>query len=225
MYGCRDSGSIWEEVYSQALKDMGFVQGTGSPCCFFHPQWALACVVHGDDFTCLGTDDSLDLYESAMKRAFDIKLKGRLGHDKNDERDMRVLNRIVRVVDEGLLYEPDPRHVEYLLRDLGLSMKDNSRACPGRKPEYNPDIHPEPIEPFESIEDVISSVRRAVKTSLTVRFDDAVTYRFRDQHPHDHLWSKRLTGPLFSSQSIAVPHGHDRFAGISPAELADRYKE
>ena len=59
-------------------------------------------MVRGDDFTCLGTDDSLDLYESAMKRAFDIKLTGRLGHDKNDERDMRVLNGILRVVDAGL---------------------------------------------------------------------------------------------------------------------------
>ena len=189
MYGCRDPGSIGEEVYSQALKDMGFIQGTGSPCCLCHPEWALACVVHGDVFTCLGTDDFLDLYESSMKRASDSKPKGRLRHDKNDERDMRILDRIVRVVDEGLLYEPEPRRVEYRLRDLGLSMKDNPRACLGRPPEYNPDVHPEPTEPVESVEDGISSARRARGTSLTVHFDEHVTYRFRDQHPHDHRWS------------------------------------
>ena len=61
MYGCRDSGAIWEEVYSNALKEIGVKQGAGSPCCFYHPRWNLACVVHGDDFTCLGTDASLSL--------------------------------------------------------------------------------------------------------------------------------------------------------------------
>ena len=39
MYGCRDSGSIWESVYCKALTDLGFIQGIASPCCFQHPTW------------------------------------------------------------------------------------------------------------------------------------------------------------------------------------------
>ena len=31
MYGCRDSGAIWEATYSQALIDIGFIQGVASP--------------------------------------------------------------------------------------------------------------------------------------------------------------------------------------------------
>ena len=37
MYGCRDSGAIWETTYSQALIDMGFIQGVASPCCVTIP--------------------------------------------------------------------------------------------------------------------------------------------------------------------------------------------
>ena len=42
----------------------------------------------------------------------ECKLKGRLGHDDEDLKEMRVLNRIVRVVESGLRYEADPRHAE-----------------------------------------------------------------------------------------------------------------
>ena len=93
---------------------MGFVQGVASPCCFHHAGWDVAVVVHGDDFTALGTDVGLDAYEKSMAEHFECKFKGRLGHGPNDLREMRVLNRIVRIIPDGLLYEPDPRHVELL---------------------------------------------------------------------------------------------------------------
>ena len=35
-------------------------------------------------------------------------------------KQMRVLNRIVPIKSEGLMYEPEPRHVEMLARDLQL---------------------------------------------------------------------------------------------------------
>ena len=66
MYGTRDAGAIWEDVYTDTLLSMGFTQGKASPCCFYHADWDLSCVVHGDDFTWLGTSESLDKYELAM---------------------------------------------------------------------------------------------------------------------------------------------------------------
>ena len=71
-------------------------------------MWNIACVVHGDDFTALGTADSLDLYEAEMCKAFECKLKGRLGHQPEDLKEIRVLNRVVTIVEAGLKYEPDP---------------------------------------------------------------------------------------------------------------------
>ena len=99
MYGTRDAGAIWEQCYVDCLISMGFKQGISSPCCFEHEEWGVAVVVHGDDFTALGTDDALDRYKAGLKKTFECKIRGRLGLDKDDLREIRVLNRIIRVND------------------------------------------------------------------------------------------------------------------------------
>ena len=136
MYGTRDAGSIWEGCYTKCLVDLGFVQGVASPCCFTHPTWKVSVVVHGDDFTALGTPEGLDLYEAGMCKAFECKLKGRLGRGDNDLKEMRVLNRIVRIDEHGLRYEADPRHVELLARALNLEQCKHV-VTPGVKVPYD----------------------------------------------------------------------------------------
>ena len=88
MYGTRDAGAIWEQCYVDCLINLGFKQGIASPCCFRHDGWGISVVVHGDDFTALGTDEGLDLYEAGLAKAFETKVRGRLGLDaKKYERD------------------------------------------------------------------------------------------------------------------------------------------
>ena len=58
MNGTRDAGAIWESCYSRALASLGFEQGKASPGCFYHRDWQVAVVVHGDDPTALGTADT-----------------------------------------------------------------------------------------------------------------------------------------------------------------------
>ena len=53
-----------------------------------------------------------------MQQAIEIKLKGRLGDEQRDLQDMRVLNKILRIRQRRLLYEPDPRHAELFATDL-----------------------------------------------------------------------------------------------------------
>ena len=55
-----------------------------------------------------------------MGQAFEVKLNLRLGHDPSGMQEMRVLNRIVRIVETRLRYEPDPRHAELLITALNL---------------------------------------------------------------------------------------------------------
>ena len=61
IYGTRDAGAIWESTFTQVLLDLGFTQGTASPCIFRHAKWDVVLAVPGDDFTALGSDKGLDL--------------------------------------------------------------------------------------------------------------------------------------------------------------------
>ena len=170
-----------------------------------------------------GVADSLDRYEAAMKEAFDIKVKGRLGTEDNDDKDMRVLNRIVRISGDALLYEPDPRHVELLARDLGLDMGATYRATPGDKPKYSEDAH----APTESHDDIVAACVPASRISCSIanvklkvtfgpRIADFPVTTYYQAHP----WYRLLTGSLGCSDSIPVPHSCDRFTGLTKQELA-----
>ena len=144
MYGTRDAGAIWESCYVDCLVNLGFVQGNASPCCFWHPDWKVSVVVHGDDFTALGTDAALDKYEEGLRKSFECKIRGRLGVEPQDLKEIRLLNRIIRITSTGLLYEADPRHAELLAQSMGL---DNCKqvATPGVKKEFTDDIMDLPI--------------------------------------------------------------------------------
>ena len=120
MYSTRDAGAFWETCYTDYLVGMGFVQGVASPCCFEHKAWKVSVVVHGDDFTALGNADGLSEYEEGMTKTFECKMKGRLRRGKDDLKEMRMLNRIVKITDDGLRYEADPRHAELVAKSLTL---------------------------------------------------------------------------------------------------------
>ena len=55
-----------------------------------------------------------------MTETFECKLKGRLGTGEHDEKEMRVLNRIVRLVPEGIEMEADTRHAKALIEAMGV---------------------------------------------------------------------------------------------------------
>ena len=131
VYGTKDAGQIWESCYSEALMDMGFIQGAGSPCCFHHPSRNLHCVVHGDDFSYMGLDEDIDFYEAELAKKFEIKIEGRLGEGCSMQ-EIKILNRILRITPEGVEFEADPRHAELLTASMGLT-KANSVKTPGVK--------------------------------------------------------------------------------------------
>ena len=123
MYGTRDAASLRENTYRAQLEKIGFVSGKASPCCFWHPTLQVSVVVHGDDFTALGVKDSLDQYERLLSEAFELKIRGRLGEEEGCDKEIRILNRVVKITESGLEYEADPRHAELLVDSLGLQGK------------------------------------------------------------------------------------------------------
>ena len=92
----------------------------------------MRCVVHGDDFTFSGSDDSLDWVQSQMEKPFLCKGEGRLGDGPTDLRQARVPNTVVTWESWGIKYEPDPRHAEILIRELEVQDKERV-VSPGVK--------------------------------------------------------------------------------------------
>ena len=110
------------------------MQGTASACVFRHPTRNIAVSVHGDDFTATGPKPQLDWFEGMLRGHYELTVGGRLGPGPLDDKEARVLNRIVRWTDEGLEYEADPRQVEKLLEELELDGDGvNGVVTPGVK--------------------------------------------------------------------------------------------
>ena len=133
VYGTRDAGKLWEDTYTQVLEGMGFTTGVSNPCVFYHAERELSIVIHGDDFTTLGTDANIDWYEAELQKHFEIKIRGRLGEGCEGTNQIRILNRVVTITPEGLQYEADPRHGDLLTSSLSLSETSHA-ATPGVKP-------------------------------------------------------------------------------------------
>jgi hypothetical protein len=121
MYGTRRAGEGGHDDYSgHLINEMGFVKGLASSCVFRHPDRDLVSSVYGDDFTTTGTKENLDWFLDSLKKKYELTESARLGPGASDDKEARILNRIVRWTAEGLEYEADPRQVEHLVEDLGL---------------------------------------------------------------------------------------------------------
>ena len=153
-----------------------------------------------------------------MKTTFECKLRGRLGLDDHDMKEIRVLNRIVRINQHGLRYEADPRHAELLAKSMGL-IDCKPVATPGVKPIYNEDCHEFPISDDH---DLVSSLKPARRSTTRVNFQcDIVVHEVASystiygQHPSQFVFG-------INGQRIAVKDDEDSFTGVSKSEILAR---
>ena len=61
-------------------------------------------MVHGDDFISTGPDESLKWMEGMLSKDFKIKTS-KIGPDKQDEKELEVLSRILRYTQTGIEME------------------------------------------------------------------------------------------------------------------------
>ena len=111
--------TLWTRVF----------QGAASLCVVRHTQRQLVCSVRGD-FTVSGPCSSLDWFEAAMKNKYKLTVGGRLGPGPNNDKEISVLNRIIRWTPNGIQYEADPRQVQKPLREIELEGA-NGAVTPG----------------------------------------------------------------------------------------------
>lgn len=120
MYGTRRAAQGWHDDYSVVLEELGFRRGISSPCVLFHVERELRTSVHGDDFASSGSKRNLDWFKDELSKRYELKEEARLGPGKHDDKEGKVLNRIVRWTPEGVEYEADPRQGEKFVAGLNL---------------------------------------------------------------------------------------------------------
>ena len=89
--------------------------------------------VHGDDFTVIGAKNQVDWFEQTLNNTYEMKCVGRLGPGEKDDKEITVLDRVIRWTQKGLEYEADPRQSEKLLEEFELDDGCNTAATPGLK--------------------------------------------------------------------------------------------
>ena len=119
-----------------SLVGAGFERGGASACVFRHAAKKISCSVYGDDFTSEGPKDGLDWFKGELEKHYELTESARLGPGAEDDKEGRILNRVVRWTPEGLEYEADPRQAEKLAEQMGLSGA-NPTATPGLKPTFD----------------------------------------------------------------------------------------
>ena len=75
--------------------------------------------VHGDDFLVVAGKKALNWLKQKMCKTFEAKV-GILGPDADEEKQVKILNRILTWAKDGILYEADQRHAEMVVSELGL---------------------------------------------------------------------------------------------------------
>ena len=97
--------------------------------------------VRGDDFTACWSDEDLAWLSARFEEKFEVKIQI-LGPGAKHAREVRILNRVVRWTESGIDYEPDQRHAEMVVRDLGLQLA-KAVTSPGTKEDQSLGSAPE----------------------------------------------------------------------------------
>ena len=120
LYGFRPAAAAWEKLYCEKLEGAGFERGISCGVVFYHPAKDISVVVHGDDFTFCGLEEDLLWIQKLMATWFEIKVRGMLGSDDQDDKEIVILGRIVKWTNEGIRYEADPRHRRLILEHFWI---------------------------------------------------------------------------------------------------------
>ena len=129
LYGTRDAAANFQGEVKKVMEAAKFTTGKYNVCTFHHKERNIRTLVHGDDFVSVGRRKDMRWMEEMLAKRFEIKTK-KIGRGKEESREAKVLNRVIRVTEEGWEYEADQRHGELIVRGLGLE-EAKGVATPG----------------------------------------------------------------------------------------------
>ena len=123
---------------------MGIPNGTHFENLFHHKEIRVSCLTHGDDFVLTRPTKKLMEFERKMTSVYSIKAKIiSYGSPKR----IKTLNRRLHWTKREIVYQYDLRHVDVLVKDLGLE-HGNSVQTPA-----TPDVmEEEESEPLSQVQ-------------------------------------------------------------------------
>ena len=114
----------------------GLHAGENNPCLFKHQEPGVSIMVHGDGFTAVGPEENLKTARAILGNKYKIKVEV-LGNKKGQTKELRNLNKVVRLTAAAVELEADSRHAELTIRDLELQVaKISTVAGPKRQSSY-----------------------------------------------------------------------------------------
>lgn len=119
-------------VLGRATQEDGFLDGQVLPVLLLPRE--VRCVVHGDDSVFSGPTPQLAWVKGKVARRFLVKTMQIFAGGPDDQREIRILNRVVRWELGGLTYESDPLHAEILRQSLCGT--DRSVSVLGSRPIF-----------------------------------------------------------------------------------------
>ena len=110
-----------------------YERGRAAPTAFTNTESGVRVVVWGDDFTFLGREKYLKEIGAKMAEWYDIKIRGMMGPDAGDDKEIRKMNRVVKWESDKLIYEVDDKHVTNILFELGFDENTKGLDMPTAK--------------------------------------------------------------------------------------------
>ena len=123
----------WEEDYCCHLEEAGLVLGKAVPTTFHNAETGTRCVVHGDDFAFVGPRQHLQRMTQLLKAWYQINVRAVLGSGANDDKEISLLNRLVRWTFVSIEVGADSKHRLFVIEHLGLEEESNVLTAPAIK--------------------------------------------------------------------------------------------
>ena len=96
-----------------------FKRGKYNPCTYYNKTRGVRALVHGDDFVAVASRKDNEWFKTELQKIFEVKTQ-MMGNGSQEEKEGKILNRIVRVRENGWEYEANQRHAEIIIEELKL---------------------------------------------------------------------------------------------------------
>ena len=169
LYGTRDAAANSQRTVREFMEENGWKASGYCPCSFRQPVRDLIAMMHGEDCVVVGDRESTKWFKEKLKKRFEVKIQvvgskgitnfekmGRVSWaDLSEEQDelqevdeARILNRIVRITEEGWDYEADQRHADLFVKGSGMESANAAKTSG----EDERDDYPEMMEELSAKE-------------------------------------------------------------------------